>query len=47
MFLGLRDPDPLARGTDPDSAPDPDPSFPEIMLAELIVTPNFSKKLSF
>ncbi len=27
MFLGLQDPDPLVRGMDPDSAPDPDPSI--------------------
>jgi hypothetical protein len=36
MFLGLSDPDPLVRGTDP--APDPDPSlsvWTEIMLAKI------------
>ncbi len=27
MFLGLSDPDPLARGMDPDPALDPDPSI--------------------
>ncbi len=26
MFLSLPDPDPLVRGMDPDTAPDPDPS---------------------
>ncbi len=26
MFLGLPDPDPLVRGTDPNLAPDPDPA---------------------
>jgi hypothetical protein len=26
MFLGLPDPDPLVRGTDPDLAPNPDPA---------------------
>jgi hypothetical protein len=27
MFLGLLDPDPLVRGTDPKPAPNPDPSI--------------------
>jgi hypothetical protein len=27
MFLGLLDPDPLVRGTDPDPDPAPDPSL--------------------
>jgi hypothetical protein len=27
MILGLPDPDPLTRGTDPDLAPDPDPAL--------------------
>ncbi len=41
MFLGLQDPDPLVRGTDPDLEPVPGPPFSqkgvertEIMLAK-------------
>jgi hypothetical protein len=32
MFFGLPDPDPLVRGIEPDTAPDP--SISEIMLAK-------------
>jgi hypothetical protein len=49
MFLGLPDPDPLVKGTDPD----PDPFLIKVLsglkycLQNKIFTPNFSQKLNF
>ncbi len=49
MFLGLLDPDPLVRGTDPDPAPFSHKCVErtEIMPANKILTQNLSKQLYF
>jgi hypothetical protein len=47
MFLGLPDPDPLVRGTDPDPSLFTGVERTEIMLAKLNLTQNFCKKLNF
>jgi hypothetical protein len=43
MFLGLPDPDPLVRGTDPN--PYPSISYKDVQRTE--ITQNFSKNLNF